>query len=134
MRQAEAVSGGIGLNRSGKDLQPPYNVVITGGTKGVLPHELQLSYCLAFGCRNGWGQLHPALPHSMSSPHSCFRCWARPCQTVSESRRQRCHLLERQCVPTKLLLSHPAMKSTIGTHFSCRQFCWRSCQEPERPP
>ncbi|EIE21732.1 NAD(P)-binding protein [Coccomyxa subellipsoidea C-169] len=35
MRQVEAPSTGIGVSRSGKDLQPPYNVVITGGTKGV---------------------------------------------------------------------------------------------------
>ncbi len=35
MRQVEAPSTGIGVSRPGKDLQPPYNVVITGGTKGV---------------------------------------------------------------------------------------------------
>ena len=38
MRQGEAVTTGIGVTRSGKDLQPPYNVVITGGTKGVHLH------------------------------------------------------------------------------------------------
>lgn len=32
--------------RKSKDLQPPYNVVITGGTKGVAPSTLAVGGCI----------------------------------------------------------------------------------------